>query len=314
MIGSEKSSTNAKIKKLSGVILTGFDSSPGNPRVFPAVGRCIYCANSNGLPLSKEHIIPESIGGAMILLKSSCPICAGITSKLERVFAQKNFDFLRKKFGILQKKKHRKVHPGFDVTFQRGNSRFTKKLTTDQIPPIFSTIKLITPLWYRDMFPTIAPEHFEGGGLETTSFKSDISSFLSEHNADGYFLTNEFDPEIIARVLAKIAHSYTIAQYGFEDVDSDLVKIILGNQSPFPLVGSASYRLPEPPSERIHNIWGITMPFNGENVIVVFIRLFAKVSSSYFVIRVGRDHSSRDARGWQPTFDGKLLTSRMMWV
>lgn len=290
-----------------------FKTWPDKTQVFPSVGRCIYCKNPDDLPLSKEHIIPESIGGMTILPHASCQQCAKITSQFERFVAQKSFDFLRKKFGIRQKPKKRNNQPHVQVTFEKDGRRFTKRLAVCDIPANFSTINLPTPQWYIDMYPSPSPGFVKPSAI-TASFEPDVEQFLSLHNADRYFLPNEFNPEVLARVLAKIAHSYAIAQYGFDDVDSDLSLIILGQESPFPLVGSAPFLLSEAPHMRIHTVTGMTMPFNGENVIVVFIRLFARVSNSHFVVRVGRDRSSMDAPGWKQHSDPEFLISRMTAV
>ncbi len=47
------------------------------------IGKCIYCGTTD-TPLTKEHVIPLSLKGEMILGKASCDSCRAITSKYER--------------------------------------------------------------------------------------------------------------------------------------------------------------------------------------------------------------------------------------
>jgi hypothetical protein len=54
-----------------------------SPKIYPAVGACIYCG-SRELTLSNEHIIPFGLAGDLILPKASCRRCATITGEVER--------------------------------------------------------------------------------------------------------------------------------------------------------------------------------------------------------------------------------------
>ena len=42
------------------------DVSATKARVFPPVGRCIYCGGDGGGRLTKEHIFPAGIGGGLV--------------------------------------------------------------------------------------------------------------------------------------------------------------------------------------------------------------------------------------------------------
>ena len=52
------------------IVVTGF----GRQKVYPPVGRCIYCFASN-CNLGDEHIIPQALGGNIILHGASCSAC-----------------------------------------------------------------------------------------------------------------------------------------------------------------------------------------------------------------------------------------------
>lgn len=53
---------------------------------FRPVGECIYCGDRD--KLTDEHIIPFSMGGNLVLPKSSCRSCAAITQRFEQTVAR----------------------------------------------------------------------------------------------------------------------------------------------------------------------------------------------------------------------------------
>jgi hypothetical protein len=55
------------------IVITGF----GRQKVYPPVGRCIYCFSSD-CDLGDEHIIPQALGGNIILQRACCPACEKI--------------------------------------------------------------------------------------------------------------------------------------------------------------------------------------------------------------------------------------------
>lgn len=61
--------------------------------VIPPAGECIYCGCKDGL--SKEHIIPLSLGGTAGIPDASCGTCRNITSKIEFAIARKSFHVAR---------------------------------------------------------------------------------------------------------------------------------------------------------------------------------------------------------------------------
>lgn len=63
-------------------------------RTLHTIGECIYCGSAKD-QLSKEHIIPLSLGGNLVLKKSSCADCAKLTSGLETKIAEISYKVLR---------------------------------------------------------------------------------------------------------------------------------------------------------------------------------------------------------------------------
>ena len=69
--------TPARFRHTGGMV-TFTDSSR---RRFGPIGRCIYCGATGDL--TREHIIPRSIGGTWVLSKASCSDCAAVTRDFE---------------------------------------------------------------------------------------------------------------------------------------------------------------------------------------------------------------------------------------
>lgn len=58
--------------------------NPQKAKVFPSIGRCIYCGlDGRKERLTREHIVPKGLSGAIIFSGASCEECRVITSKFE---------------------------------------------------------------------------------------------------------------------------------------------------------------------------------------------------------------------------------------
>lgn len=77
---------------------------------FGSKNKCIYCGDST-TKLTKEHIVPESLGGVHIIKEASCYACNKITSGFERNIAQGLWGDARQSFNAPTKhSKKRKSH------------------------------------------------------------------------------------------------------------------------------------------------------------------------------------------------------------
>jgi hypothetical protein len=85
---------------------------------YPDVGLCFYGGATNDL--TDEHIIPFSLGGTLILPKSSCNTkivgCNAKTTKFEGVIARQVFGKFRARFGVQTRRpKERPTHFEFST-------------------------------------------------------------------------------------------------------------------------------------------------------------------------------------------------------
>src|ERR1700740_3099926 len=65
------------------------------PWMYEAANICIYCGKGAPAKLTKEHIVPQGLGGGYILPKSSCEECRIITHAFETTVMSKNLIHFR---------------------------------------------------------------------------------------------------------------------------------------------------------------------------------------------------------------------------
>src|SRR5580700_8644082 len=63
---------------------------PTMKSVFPDETQCAWCLEEK-TGLTKDHVVPRSIGGTLEYALPSCTKCQGILSKAERTLARKSF-------------------------------------------------------------------------------------------------------------------------------------------------------------------------------------------------------------------------------
>ena len=83
---------------------------PNVRHTYAKVDKCIYCgrATSAQVALTKEHIIPESFGGNLILPKASCYRCMKPINKFETACFDGMIYYSRYHLGITGKSKFKR--------------------------------------------------------------------------------------------------------------------------------------------------------------------------------------------------------------
>ena len=198
-------------------------SSPDKAPLFKPIWRCIYCG-SNQHRLGKEHIVPFGLGGRVVLPRSSCisedpkkePRCSEITKDIERQCLRRMLGPLRIRLDMPtyrpeERPKTLKVRVGqedenkcfvYTGELEVPSEDFPRVLVLPTFPglPRIMTGASTTPDW--------------AGGLFSNINKDDVIAFHDKYNCW---------PEIAAvhplyffRLIAKIAHSWTVAAEGFD--------------------------------------------------------------------------------------------------
>jgi hypothetical protein len=199
----------------------------GRQRIFQPVNRCIYCFDKD-LPLGDEHIIPQSLGGNMILPKACCRKCeliignrleGGLTHKFEGMFAANR---LRAGWKSKRPKERPKSLPHtiigvdgvkriVDIPANKVPRRWANYVTLGSPGIVVGRTRdapwIVTGQWQysqEDLAQILKPG-------ESITFEGD-----------------NFEMPDLARFLAKMAHAMAVALYGLDAFEHWLPNFILG--------------------------------------------------------------------------------------
>jgi hypothetical protein len=274
---------------------------PGAPRrVVAKTRQCIYCGALTRRPNSTqactdEHIVPEAIGGQIIIDHASCDACADLINSYEGDLLSRLFWLPRNKIGLKGKKRARGNRSSLVNAVVNGQEVATVLPIEDN--PSFLTL----PFFYRPNILEL-PD-----GLRLGSFGIWVHQFediekLQRHGV-GEFATPPLDTLRFAQLLAKIAHGYAISQMGFSWHPDEAGPTIGGYQSVLlPLIRKRFSRKDifgsyldyvggfpgnYAPSSSLHDLGAGFLLHEGQDYLVVWLRLFASFGAPIYWIIVG---------------------------
>lgn len=201
---------------------------------YAPVGRCIYCGSrvwstEQERKLGDEHIVAEGLGGNLVLPESSCKSCEEETSRFELVWLR-SFDAVRVEKGL--RKKKRRSPRVLVLTLQRNGQSVRKHIPAEQYPPMIVTLKFNPPEILSDSEQV---EKEFSGGVATAILPSFVRR-LKQYLYQGWSVTvppaqRDATARQLGRMLAKIAHSYAVAELGLGGFQPFLQPIILGTDT-----------------------------------------------------------------------------------
>jgi len=251
---------------------------------------CIYCGANSYIsagtpaenPLHREHIIPDALGGDIILPQASCHECEGRTS-FENTIIVQMFDAVRRNLAIRTKKGNfRKAH--FPVTVSHDAREVCVRLHIGDHPTI-----LVLPI-------LIAPRNLVNAEPGSPCLHSlylcnlNVSDSTLERLRLQNINTPNVDMFLFCQLLAKIAHAYASAELGpgsFASLHKSLIeKRLAKNEASnecFDFIGGNIQN--EGPSRQLHELGLGYIRKDSTTYVGVRIRLFAKFNSpSYYVL------------------------------
>jgi hypothetical protein len=249
-------------------------------------GRCIYCgaetySAERAKPLGEEHIIPEGIGGPLILRDASCKECETIIGKTESKIINGIFAAPRRFLSVSTGSKGLQSRVKLK-TIVNGNVKEVH-LPLSEHPVILTLPQLMAPGVLYDRL-----DNESGiGGLWTKGFNFDPEALASAERKEGVI---EFDGLRFAHLLAKIAHSYACAVIGLERMRPTLTEFV---RTDFPADSddTSCYRwvggspILEQATENLHEIGVTAVGYESLIYVAVRIRLFASLGApTYYVI------------------------------
>lgn len=240
-----------------------------NGKVLADVGQCIYCRTTAGV-LQKEHIIPLGLNGEHLLLHASCNDCADITKRFEQEVLRSALRESRTALK-LQTRRPRERPTHFPLTIERDGQE-----ELIQVPAEEYLAMLPLPLFMVPACLDVRPyDHgIEMPGVRFTQVAGKPAAELAEtYQASAIGIQVSYEIVAFARMLAKIAYGFAVAQYGLHTMrDVYVMPALLGQKDD---IGRWVGRTPPQPTKVSDSFHDVAVgAING--VIIAHVRLFAQ--------------------------------------
>ncbi len=258
-------------------------------KVYQPVWHCIYCGTAPARKgaLGKEHIIPQGLGGTMILPRASCRLCEDITKSFERECLRKMFREVRGHLNIPAKPRRPEERPSeFRIGFtQKGDEKNRRWLDIpiEAHPFSFSMPGLPVAGILEGREPThnatIERVHtFLGPGFH------EKMRHIGANTAFTLFPIGEF-----FQLLAKIGHAYAVAEIGYERFSPLLIDLIRGDDDHLGHHIGTETKNSRGKTTELHTLALIlARDAKGDELIVVNVRLFSRLNAPTYHVVVGR--------------------------
>jgi hypothetical protein len=161
---------------------------------------------------------------------ASCHSCSKITSKIERYCARDVFKELRIHHGIKGKKRKRPPASGLPMTVEINGQKVEYMVPAAQHPSILTLPFVCAPGILRGDAPSA---QWPKATLDRWIFKRHIAGATELVRAMGgtsVTIRKAFTPDNFFRLIAKIAHCYAVAVWGYGTFKPYLTGVILGSE------------------------------------------------------------------------------------
>jgi len=274
-------------------------------KTYAAVGRCIYCGatewSQQPRRLGDEHIIPEGLGGGLVLPEASCKTCEAVTSAVELEWLRGAYYTARVQKGLGKKKKR---PPRFlPLQVHRDGKTVWESISLEKYPAMVVTLLFDQPEILSGCMPV---EKVLSGGVAVgtlPTFGQLLKPYLDQGAVTFVPPRSSATSIHLGRMLAKIAHSYTVAELGITSFTPFLVDIILGTDTRHLSHYVGGTRVVPPASDKGYEIKLTTIESIGHlPYFVVKIRLLSDVDGmpEYWVV-VGERRSNEKSEHGDPS-------------
>lgn len=275
-----------------------------NKQMYPPVGHCIYCGATDGL--TREHVVPHSLGGTGVLQKASCTRCQKVTAGFEEDIANGMFRHLRVVGALPSRSGHAdKV----DALMRIGEEWTPGQIDAGDVPsvpvpfPVYPPPDIVLGQMGREGVP---PKLAVWREFKAVDADERFSRLRDKHATNQIALVVKVRHEAFLRLIAKVAHGMMIARCGTEGISFLLRNIILGSDKRYGrLIGSTppgpmAFPVGDPP--RNHQINYFWRRIGDRYYLGVAIRLFALVNPPQYDAIVGETDKSTVDRLFAPDF------------
>lgn len=249
---------------------------------YQPVGRCIYCGTKPPPPLSREHILAESLGGTEVLPAASCAAHRDVTSKFELQCARMAYGTYRAAEGLQSKRSSKPIASIEVKAWKHDGTEIMHRLPLVDWPRLHLVVHYPPPslLTGLSVDPT-SLGHLKAARGDDAHYQRTLSKYgwKAFENHTGGFLSFAFQ-----RMLAKTAHAHAVAHFGLDGFTS-IVRAFIDCEDAdtldgFTYVGGFEPRQPQLARALSHRIEG--------QYIVVTISMRAFKSFPAYQVVVGR--------------------------
>src|SRR5262245_47373776 len=260
------------------------------PKRYKPVGHCIYCGvyTSN---LTKEHIIAHGLAGdSLILPKASCGECAKKTRDWETACLRHLWWPLRTRTGMprsgkqdptsftVRQMKVTEIHN--DGSIEAYDKTVETIVGPMEFPLVFLAYKFPPPAVLVGREPGAQVDYEVMARINEEEFRK-----YAPGDKDGFRIA-PMNPDAYARMLAKIAHAYAVAELGESAFWPKLRRFIRGRPMKALQWIGGDLAVPKP-EHRLHDIQWRIQRTGPTNYLVVSLRLFSFIGSPQYHVVVG---------------------------
>lgn len=256
------------------------------PSKFPTKGCCIYCGEKDQ-PLSREHIVPLSLGGQHVIEKASCRRCADITKRFEQDVARELWGDARISANAPSRRK--KERPK-DILV--GHPKQVK-VPYSEYPPAFAFYKMPEP----GILTGLPPDQDTSVSWQLTviSDEEKLRAFNEQHNTQ---ITLQFRhvPLSFGRMIAKIGYGHILTQLDMADFQPLILPYILGTEANVSyVVGCRSEE--DPPNAGVGYRLSTRIEGLAESAFIIAeVRLLANNHTPIYSVVVGKTASVENTK------------------
>jgi len=193
---------------------------------YAPLNRCAYCDATDNL--SDEHIIPFGLGGELVLPKGSCEKHRKATSKVEDFVLRQYLCPLRSHLGLPSRKPHLRPD-GYPLILKRGAHSWKQKVSLKDHPGMVRFVIFDPPGRVAGRLPVQETYSFR---LTTAQIFPDVDQRLARLGADGFEDNVNVNAMALARVVAKIAHAFAIAELGVDAFEETYLNDLISDGAP----------------------------------------------------------------------------------
>jgi hypothetical protein len=252
---------------------------------YAPAGKCIYCGRTVGR-LTIEHIIPQSLGGNLLLPKATCGSCSKITEGFETAVSRNFFWPIRTQMRFPSKK--RKWPKTFKIYVRTSDGGELSHDVPLALFPVEIYLYKFAPCGLLAGRLESEASNFEAKEWRWGPSPEDIERVLRPRYGGVAVNISRFHPWPFFRMLAKIGHSYAVAECGADSFAPLLLPIILDR--PHALishyVGGSFDRMAEH-HEDLHRISLEEREIKGRYYLIAQLDFFSLFGGAHYHVVVG---------------------------